>query len=224
MKTRLLAALCTALAASPMAFATPSGLNNIPTADVTPQGVLVIQSFTNFGNDKDADLTLGFKTGLDLFGQKFEFGADSHILPDKGGPVVLQGKYSLPFGEGLPTLGLGVANIALTEDDRDRAGDPFTYLVLSHDFGGLFRAHVGYGFQTDNNSVLLGVDKTVKLFERDLTLRSDFVQIQDEAQWMGSLGFLYAVHENVVLESWASQPFDDGDTIYTVKLNFVFKF
>lgn len=41
---------------------------------------------------------------------------------------------------------------------------------------------------------------------------------------MGSHGFLYAVHENVVLESWASQPFDDGDTIYTVKLNFVFKF
>lgn len=92
MKTRLLAALCAALAAAPMAFATSSGLNHILTADVPPPGVLVLQSFTNFGNDKDADLTLGFKTGLDLFGQKFEFGADSHILPDKGGPVVLQAK------------------------------------------------------------------------------------------------------------------------------------
>ncbi|HSJ04605.1 MAG: hypothetical protein ACAI34_15270 [Verrucomicrobium sp.] len=223
MKSRFLPLVACLAAASPI-WATPSGLNNIPTADVTPQGVVVLQSFTNFGNDKDADLTLGFKTGLDLFGQKFEFGADSHIVPDKGGPIVLQAKYSLPFGEGLPTLGLGVANITVTNDDRDRAGDPFSYAVLTHDFNGLFRAHVGYGVQADNNSVLLGVDKTVKLFERDLTLRSDFIQIQDESQWMGSLGFLYALHDNVVLESWASQPFDDGDTIYTVKLNFVFKF
>jgi hypothetical protein len=204
--------------------ATPSGLNNIPTADVTPQGVFVIQTFTNLGNDRDADLNVGFKTGLDVFGQKFEFGADSRLLPGKGGPVVLQGKYSLPFGEGLPTLGLGVANIALTGDDRDRAGDPFTYAVLTQDFGGLFRAHAGFGFQTDNNSVLLGLDKTVKFLERDLMFRSDLVQIQDQDQWMGSLGFLYALHDYVVLESWASQPFDDGDTIYTAKLNFVIKF
>ncbi len=151
--------------------ATPSGLNNIPTADTTPMGVVVIQAFSNFGNDIDADFNMGFKTGLEFYNQKFEFGADSHILPDKGGPVVLQAKYALPLGEGLPTLGIGVANIALGSDDRDRAGDPFTYVLLTHDFGGLFRAHAGYGFQTDNNSVLLGVDKTFKVLERDLVLR-----------------------------------------------------
>lgn len=204
--------------------ATPSGLNNIPTADVTPMGVGVIQAFSNFGGDIDSDLNLGFKTGLEVFDQEFELGFDSHILPDKGGPVVFQAKYSLPFGEGLPTLGVGVANIALTYDDRDRAGDPFTYVVLSHDFDGMFRAHAGYGFQTDNNSVLLGLDKTFKVLERDLVLRTDLIQIADESDWMASFGFLYALHEHVVLESWMSQPFDDGDPIFTVKLNFVLKF
>lgn len=57
--------LSCALLASPL-FGTPSGLNNIPTADVTPMGTFVLQPFTNFGNDHDTDLTLGFKTGLDL--------------------------------------------------------------------------------------------------------------------------------------------------------------
>lgn len=187
-------------------------------------GVFVIQAFSSFGNDVDSDFNMGFKTGLDIFGQKFEIGADSHFLPDKGGPVVLQAKYSLPFGEGLPTLGVGIANLALGSDSRDRAGDPFTYVLLTHDFGGLLRAHAGYGFQEDNNSVLIGLDKTFKVADRDLVLRSDLVQIKDESDWLVSFGALYALHENLVLESWMSQPFDDGDPIFTMKLNFVIKF
>lgn len=223
MKHSSLIALC-ALFTAPALFATPSGLNNIPTADVTPQSVFVIQAFTNFGNDYDTDLTLGFKTGLDVFGQKFELGADSHITPNNGGPVLLQFKYQTPkLWEGA-NLGIGIANLALDKNDRDRAGDPFSYVVLTQDVAGLFRAHTGYGFQTDGNSVLLGLDKTVKVFDRDLVLRTDAVQIENQGQWMVSVGFLYAIHENLVLESWASQPFDHGDAIFTVKLNFVIKF
>jgi len=215
--------LCSMLLA-PAVLATPSGLNNIPTADVAPQGVLVFQMFSSFGNDKYADLWGGFKTGLEVFNQKFEFGADYRAYDGKSGPVVFQGKYSLPLGEGLPALGLGIANGGITSEDRDRAGDPFYYALLTHDFKGLFRAHAGYGFQTDNNSIIFGLDKTFEVAERDLVLRTDLVQIQDEDQLMGSFGFLYALHEYVVLESWVSQPFDEGDPILTAKLNFVIKF
>jgi hypothetical protein len=205
-------------------LANPSGLNNIPTADVVPARTVVGQAYSNFGNDHDMDFTLGFKAGLDLWGQKFEFGADSHILPGEGGPVVVQVKYQTPQLWQGANLGIGIANLAFDKPDRERSDDPFSYMVLSQDVNGWFRAHAGYGFQTDNNSVLLGLDKTWKVFERDFVLRTDAIQIQDQDQWMGSIGFLYALHENLVLESWASQPFSRGDAIFTVKLNFVFIF
>ena len=223
MRHTLLAGLGSLLVCSSL-LATPSGLNNIPTADVTPMGTLVIQSYTNFGNDHDMDLGLGFKTGIDLWGQKFEIGADSHILPDRGGPVVLQAKYQVPQLWQGGNFGIGIANLALSSSDRDRAGDPFSYIVLTQDVAGLFRAHAGYGFQTDNNSVLLGLDKTWKIFERDFMLRADAIQIQDQDQWEGSIGFLYALHKNLVLESWVSQPFSHGDAVFTLKLNFVINF
>lgn len=211
------------LSSATLALATPSGLNNIPTADTPAQGEVVIQGWTNFGNERDTDFNMGFKSGLDVWGQKFEFGADSHLLPDQGGPVVLQFKYVQNLWEG-GKLAIGIANLALGDDNIDRAGDPFSYALISQNIVGTLRGHVGFGFQTDNNSVLLGLDKTFKVWERDLQLRTDFVQIQDQDQWMGSLGFLYALHKNVVLEGWASQPFDNGETIYTAKINFVIKF
>lgn len=111
----------------------------------------------------------------------------------------------------------------MISDDRDRAGQPFSYAVLTHDFS-WFRAHAGYALQQDNNTALLGLDKTVKLFERDLILRGDFRQIDDEDQWLGSAGFLYHFHKNIALESWVSQPTDHGPTSFTVKLNFIFNF
>jgi hypothetical protein len=222
MKHSLLTALALAALAGSLS-ATPSGLNNIPTADVTPMGVFVLQPFTDFGNGRDADLTLGFKTGLELWGQKFELGAVSPLAPD-GGPVGAHFKYQVPELWTGGHIGLGVANVQFSESNRDRGGDPFSYAVVSQELGAGWRAHAGYGFQTHNNSVLLGVDKTVKLFNRDLVLRSDFIQIDDEDQWKGSFGFLYAIHKNFVLETWASQPLDHGQADFVVKLNFVFAF
>ena len=204
-------------------FATPSGLDNIPTADTPGQGDVVVQAWTNFGNDHDADFNMGIKTGFDVFGQKLEFGADSHLFPAQGGPVVLQFKYVQNLWEG-GKLAVGIANLALGDDNIDRAGDPFSYALISQTIEGSLRAHAGFGFQTDGNSVLLGLDDTFKELNRDLQLRTDFVQIQDQDQWMGSVGFLYVLHPRVVIEAWASQPLDHGDTIYTAKLNFVLKF
>jgi hypothetical protein len=221
MNKALLAAVFAAVSTS--AWATPSGLNNIPTADVTPMGVFVLQPFTNFGNDHDTDLTLGFKTGLELWGQKFELGAVSPLAPDAG-PVSAHFKYQVPeLWEG-GHFGIGIANLFFSGADSDRGGDPFSYAVLTQELGDGWRAHAGYGFQTDNDAVLLGIDKTVKVLNRDLVLRSDFIQIHDQEDWEGSFGFLYAIHKNFVLESWVSQPFNDEDAVFTVKLNFVFDF
>lgn len=215
-------ALC-ALSFTTAALATPSGLNNIPTADTPAQGEYVFQSWTNFGNGRDADFNVGFKTGFDVWGQKLEIGADSRLFPDKGGPVVLQFKYVHEVWEG-GKLAVGIANLALGGEYADRVGDPFNYALLSQTLVDTFRVHAGFAAQTNNNSVLLGVDNTFKVLNRDLQLRTDFVQIQDQEQWMGSAGFLYVLHPNIVLEGWASQPVDDGQAFYTAKINFVFKF
>ena len=43
------ATLAALLATAAVASATPTGLNNIPTADTTPQGVFVLQAFTTLG-------------------------------------------------------------------------------------------------------------------------------------------------------------------------------
>ena len=225
MKLRTLLAATLMAATAPALLATPSGLNNIPTADTTGQGTVVVQAYSDFGIQHDTDFAIGFKSGLDFgnFG-KAEFGADSALVPGQGGPVVLQFKYAHDVWDG-GTLALGIANLTLDAHDRDRAGDPFTYPILSQKVGNdWFRFHVGYGFQTDGNSVLLGLDKTVKFWEREVTFRTDFIQIQDQRQWEGSFGVLFPVCKYIVLESWMSQPLSNGSPIFTAKLNFVFTF
>ena len=246
--TRLAAAAL--LVTTTSAFATPSGLNNIPTADTAPQGTAVFQAFSTVGNDRHEDFNLGFKTGVDLRPVKFEFGLDSHILPDDAGPLTVQGKVAVPFGDNLPTLGLGIANTTFSGADRDKAGDPFSYLVLSHDFGFL-RGHAGVGFQDDTALPFFGFDKTfrtqtaaaavaetsgkgpvgkgpvaaaVETVSRDLfTLRADAIQQQDSS-WVYSAGVLVPVVKHVVFETWGSFPDNGDDPSLTLKLNFVFSF
>ena len=221
----LAAALALATAAPLPLAASPTGLNNIPTADTAPVGVGVFQFYSVFGEGTQPGHTGGFKTGLQPAGagHKFEAGFDSHLAPGNSGPVTFQVKYALPLGDKLPALGLGSANLAVTGNDRDRAGQPFTYAVLTHDFTA-FRAHVGYGFQRKGDAAFVGIDKTVKVGGRDLVLRSDLVQIDDRSQWLGSAGFLLVLHKNWVLEAWASQPTERGEARFTLKLNYVMKY
>ena len=221
-KTVLQASLLLAgVTCSAQLLATPSGLNNIPTADTAGQGEYVFQAFTNFGERRRPDNNLGFKTGLELFGEKFEVGLDGRITPDKGGPAVAQVKYARSIWDG-GSLGVGIANIAFRSQDRDRAGNPFKYGIITQKVGERLRVHGGYGFQTDNDSVLLGADFTMKINGRDLVLRSDVIEIQDQDQFLGSFGLLYVINKNLVLETWASQPFEDGRTVGTLKFDFVF--
>ena len=236
--TRSIAALFLTSAA---AFATPTGLNNIPTADTAPQGVYVFQTFTALGNDRDADLNFGFKTGLDFKVVRFEVGAASHILPEKGGPVTVHGKVAVPFGEGLPALAIGAANIAFSEQQRRRAGDVFGYAVLSQDFGWL-RAHAGCAYVDTDALPFFGLDKTFRRTTSasasdgkshkaamdtkttDLfTLRADAIE-QRDSSWLYSAGVLVPVCKWFVFEAWGNFP-DNGDAAsVTLKGNFVIKF
>ena len=150
------------LAGIATAHATPSGLNNIPTADTTPQGVFVLQGFTTLGDNRDADFNLGFKTGIDLKAVKLELGLSSHLYPGNGGPVTPHAKIAVPLGEGLPVIAAGIANLSFRDRDRRRAGDGFAYFVVSQDFH-WFRAHAGLAVQDSQPLPFFGVDKTFRI-------------------------------------------------------------
>ncbi len=204
-----------------LSLATPSGLNNIPTADTAGEGEYVFQLFTNFGRDRNSDTNLGVKTGVTVAGQTFELGLDGRVTPDKGGPAVGQIKYATDVWQN-GKIALGVANIGFRAQDRDRVGNPFRYAVLTQKVGENLRLHGGYGFQTDNDSLLFGVDYTINAWNREFLLRSDLVEIDDGDQFLSSFGFLVKLNSRLVLETWASRPVEDGRTVGTVKLNLVF--
>lgn len=217
MKASLLVSITSAAAAA-TALATPSGLNNIPTGDTVAHRTVAVQTFDTIGGGSH-DLWAGFKTGWDFEPVHLEWGLDSRLGPDPAGPLYFQTKLGIaPWEDGL--LAVGVANVGLS--DTGRAGDPFTYAVLTQDFK-IARLSVGYGLQNDNNSLLLGVDRTWKVLERNLNLNADLVQTGDQSGWLASAGFKFEVCRHVVFEAWANLP-DKGDASATVKLNYVFTF
>jgi hypothetical protein len=221
------AKLLSLLAAAPAALATPTGLNNIPTADTVPSGTLAIQAFSSLGGPNQFaangpgkhSFWMGFKTGLELQRLRIEWGLDSPLAPGNAGPLFGQVKTGItPWDNGLLTF--GVAGIALT--DSKRAGDPFYYGILSHDFG-ILRTHVGYGLQTRGDSVLLGVDRNIKFWDRDLNLNTDLVQTRNGHGWLPAIGAKYPLNKHIVLEAWSNFP-DQGTVSFIRKINFVFQF
>ncbi len=215
-------AVCSILVPLPVE-ATSSGLNNIPTTDTPPDRTGVIQIYTNQTEGVQDDYLVGYKMGLRPWGQIFEWGVDGRLGEGEEGPAVLQLKYVVDPGESLPMLAVGAANIAVTSDDRREAGQAFKFALLTHDFG-WFRGHAGYALQQNNDAAFFGWDKTCQAFERDLILRGDLIQIDDQQQWLGSLGFLFSINKHLVLESWVSQPLENGKSIFTLKLNLIFEF
>ncbi|MFZ4764352.1 MAG: hypothetical protein ACOYMN_05315 [Roseimicrobium sp.] len=216
MKTQTLA-LYALLTSS--ALATPSGLNNIPTADTVPHCTVAVQAFDTFSTGSD-DFWLGFKTGWNLADAlHLEWGLDSHLSPDPAGPLYFQTKLGFsPWEDG--KIAVGVANVGLSSSDR--VGDPFTYAVLTQDLH-VARLSVGYGLQTDANTALIGLDRTFQVFERNLNLNADLVQTGDQSGWLTSVGAKYDLTKHIVLESWVNLP-DEGDASVVAKINFVFTF
>lgn len=206
------------LATASTALATPSGLNNIPTADIVPHRTVAVQAFDTF-SPGDHDFWMGFKTGWDFSPLHLEWGLDSHLAPDSAGPLLFQTKIGFsPWADG--KIAIGVANVGLTATSR--AGDPFTYAVLTQDLK-FARLSVGYGLQTDANTALIGLDRTWKVFERNLNLNVDLVQTGDQSGWLTAVGFKYDLSKHIVLEGWANLP-DEGDASVMAKINYVFTF
>lgn len=201
------------------ALATPSGLNNIPTGDTVPHRTVAVQAFDTFSSHSD-DFWMGFKTGWDLSDKlHLEWGLDSHLSPDPAGPLYFQTKVGFsPWEDG--KIAIGIAGVGLTNSDR--AGDPFTYAVLTQDLH-FARLSVGYGLQTDANTVLLGLDRNFKVFDRNLNLNADLVQTGDQSGWLTALGVKYDLTKHIVLESWVNLP-DEGGASVMAKINFVFSF
>jgi hypothetical protein len=199
-------------------WATSTGLNNIPTADVVPKKVLVFQYFNELGNDNVPDHFAGFKYGLL---KNIEIGLDGRIFPEKAEEenLVAQGKVRFELSNKC-ALGLGVTNLG----DRDKTGAEFPFAVLSHDLDFL-RVHLGGTSQDDNEGLFFGLDKTIKFLDRDLMLRSDIIQVNNQNDTITSFGFIYDLGQNFLIESWASFPTESGreDTL-TIKLNYVIKF
>lgn len=199
-------------------WATSTGLNNIPTADVVPERTLVYQWFSNLGNNSKPDHFTGFKYGLM---QNVEIGLDGRVFPEKAAEenLVAQGKIALELCPFL-AIAIGVTNLG----DRAKAGYEAPFGVLSKDFG-LFRAHFGGTLQRNNEGIFAGLDKTFKFLNRDLTLRGDLIQTNDRNDAVTSAGFLYDIGHNFLLESWVSFPTESGKKkVATIKLNYVFTF
>lgn len=172
-------------ALSSTSHATPSGLNNIPTADTTPQGTFVLQTYSTVLGSGPNDFNIGFKTGLDFHKYlHLELGADSHLIPGKGGPVTANAKLAIPFGEHLPTLALGAANTTFSSTDRARAGDEFFYGVVTEDLG-WFRIHGGCGLQDGIALPFYGIDKTFQ-YHKQLPAEHDSKSIKDGKSIAGS--------------------------------------
>ncbi|MBU3911497.1 MAG: hypothetical protein KKD90_02820, partial [Candidatus Omnitrophica bacterium] len=97
-------------------WATPTGLNNIATADVVPEKILVLQAFAEVGKDNKPDYFTGFKYGLV---KNLEIGLDGRVFPESALEEVIkaQAKYRFEFGEST-SIALGIANIG----DRARLG------------------------------------------------------------------------------------------------------
>ena len=208
-------------------FGTPTGLNNIPTAETIDHRTVAVQFFSSFGGSnqfatsgpgKTSDW-VGFKTGWDFKPVHLEWGLDSVLGTGCSGPLLFQTKARIqPWQDGM--FALGVAGVALT--DTKRAGDPFTYAMLYHDFH-VVRLHAGYGLQTDGNSYLFGVDRTWKLFDRNFNLNADLVQSRNQHGHIAALGAKYFLSKRIVLESWMNFP-DRDRTSWIAKINYVFTF
>lgn len=199
-------------------WASPSGLNNISTTDVVPQKILVFQAYTDIGDDNKPDYFMGFKYGPM---KNLEVGFDGRIFPESSleETVTAQAKYRFEVSKSL-TCALGVSNLG----DRARTGWENPYLVFSYNLSFL-RAHLGTSFQRDNEGVFVGVDKTIKFWERDFTWRSDLIQTNDGHDITTSFGFIYDLGHNFLWESWMSFPAESGkEDALTLKLNYVIKF
>ena len=217
------------------ASASPSGLNNTPTADTCPARTLVLQGWAGFGEGQHPDWWTGAKFGLF---KGAEVGVDWDADGNPSRHAQFQAKYGLDLGNAGTRVAAGIANVS---DDTDRNGDVFPYAVLTQNVNGWFRIHLGYEFQKDNHGVFGGVDTTVGILGRDVLFCADATQINDGDDTIIAPGVKFglgakdangkapssldAFLNHFVFETWATfSTVDDADVNYVTKLNVVLGF
>ena len=225
------------LLASSSVLASPSGLNNIPTTDVVPEKILVLQTWLNMANDMQTQQFIGFKAGVF---KGFEFGVDWKAIDRTHGHAELQAKYAFDI---VGDWWKGVVGVANLTTNREHNGNFFPYVATSADIK-VFRLHFGYAPQPHNEAFFAGIDRTVPLLNRNLQLKADAIHIndkedvlfsagflydfnpiiKDEGERSGLLGFLSDIAKNFILEAWVSMPSTGEEETYTLKLNYVIKF
>ena len=203
---------------SQICWASPTGLNNIPTTDVVGDKTLVLQGWLTAGEEMSPLYVTGFKYGII---DKLEIGLDSKVGSGDAGPIALQGKFKIiEFDFRFAALA-GIEGITLDEDIGENI---VPYVAISQDLK-FFRLHGGYNFQKDNFGLFFGIDKKFDIFEQELIVRSDLKQVNDGNNVLASGGILLTLPFNLALETWISVPSDDDDEeSFTVKLNYIFKF
>lgn len=220
-----------------LAEGSSSGLNNIPTTDVVPQDILVLQSWLNSAHNTAPQEFIGFKYGPF---KDVEIGVDWKANDRTHGHGMLQAKYAFDiYGDKFR----GVLGFADLSDNRKHNGEFFPFVATSLDID-VVRLHFGYAPQPHNERFFAGIDKTFPFLGRNLQLKADAIQYNDKNDTLFSVGFLYelgapsgsktpqtglsrifnAITKNLVLESWVSLPDTSAEDVYTVKLNYVIKF
>ncbi len=227
--------LCTA---GNSAWASPSGLNNIPTTDVVPVKTLVLQTWLNMAEKAKTQQFVGFKTGVI---EGLEVGIDWKANGQTHGHAELQAKYAFDI---IGDWGKGVVGIANVTDNRQHNGEVFPYAAISADLK-VFRLHFGFAPQPHNEAFFAGIDRTILVLNRNLQLKADAIHINDKRDVLFSVGFLYEfgpqenaeetpepgimgilneITKNLILESWVSLPTSGDEEVYTVKFDYVISF
>ena len=216
--------------------ASPSGLNNTPTADTCSPETLVLQTWTGLGYDRKPDEWVGTKYGLfngPTIGAA-EIGVDWKTNGDPERQPVFQGKYTIGAGATGPQLGVGIANIS---QSKELNGNPMPYGVLSYDIMGYLRAHAGYGFQKYNEGAFGGLDRTFALGGMNLMLCGDIIQINDRHDALLAPGIKISpsdafkpdgvfgsIIKNMAFETWVTLPSTGSGESYVLKLDYAIHF
>jgi len=233
----LLAVLCI-LFVGRSAWSRPSGLNNIPTTDIVPERVLVLQTWGNFAGGEHPQQFIGFKYGPF---KNVEAGIDWKANDITHGHATLQAKYAFDIKDDMWKGVIGFANLS---DNREHNGYVFPYAATSLNLK-VFRLHFGYAPQAHNEAFFAGIDKMVSLFDRNLQLKADGRHINDKEDVLFSAGFLYElgtrtggsetpqsglsgalanIPKNLVVEGWVSKPSTGDKEVYTLQLDYVIRF
>jgi len=201
-------------------FASATGLNNIPTADVVDEKTLVLQNWTDVGSNQVPEYFVGAK--FSPF-KNLEIGLDGKVgaASLSRGPVQFQAKYRFEFSEDWAAAA-GFANLS---GDSKRTGKVFPYAVVSGDLKWI-RAHLGVEVQDDEEGPFAGVDRTFWWWEQHpTTLRADILPLNKRRDVLWSVGFIHQLTEHLLLEAWFNGSNDpERDESVTVKLDVVWPF